>query len=182
LIAQGDKLQFTQDDLQIRGHAIELRVTAEDPANNFLPDTGTLITYKRPQGHGIRVDDGYEEGMDIPVFYDPLLAKLIVHAETRELACKKMIRAIEDFAISGISTTLPFGKFVMEHEAFLSGQFDTKFIENYFRPELLKSELEIEKRIAALLASKLLDKKTGNAQHAGTVAAQKSNWKRRMYG
>ncbi|HMU70860.1 MAG TPA: acetyl-CoA carboxylase biotin carboxylase subunit, partial [Chitinophagales bacterium] len=90
LIAEGKALSFTQDDLRIHGHAIELRVTAEDPTNNFLPDIGKLITYRRPQGHGIRVDDGYEEGMDIPIYYDPLLAKLIVHAQTRELACKKM--------------------------------------------------------------------------------------------
>lgn len=89
LVAEGKPLAFKQEDLRIHGHAIELRVTAEDPTNNFLPDIGKLHTYRRPQGHGVRVDDGYEEGMDIPIYYDPLLSKLIVHAETRDLACKK---------------------------------------------------------------------------------------------
>ena len=153
LIAEGGKLPFKQEDLTIHGHAIEVRVCAEDPANNFLPDIGTLETYKRPQGHGVRVDDGFEQGMKIPVQYDPLLAKLIVHAETRELAMDKMKRAIDDYEISGVETTLSFGKFVMGHPAFRSGNFNTRFIENYFKPEMLKGEMtEIEEMLASVLA------------------------------
>ncbi|MEZ5013026.1 MAG: acetyl-CoA carboxylase biotin carboxylase subunit [Chitinophagales bacterium] len=106
-IAAGEPLGYRQEDLSIRGHAIELRVTAEDPANQFLPDIGTLQTYRRPQGHGVRVDDGYAEGMEIPIYYDPLLAKLIVHADTRADACAKMIRAIDDYIISGVVTNCP---------------------------------------------------------------------------
>lgn len=153
LIAEGGKLPFKQEELTIHGHAIEVRVCAEDPANNFLPDIGTLETYKRPQGHGIRVDDGFEQGMKIPVQYDPLLAKLIVHAETRELAMDKMKRAIDDYEISGVETTLSFGKFVMGHPAFRSGNFNTRFIENYFKPEMLNGEMsEIEEMLASVLA------------------------------
>ncbi|MBC8047781.1 MAG: acetyl-CoA carboxylase biotin carboxylase subunit [Fimbriimonadaceae bacterium] len=178
LIAEGNKLHFTQDDLKINGHAIELRVTAEDSANNFLPDVGKLITYRRPQGHGIRVDDGYEEGMEIPIYYDPLLSKLIVHAETRELACKKMIRAIDDYKITGVATTLPFGKFVMQHEAFLSGNFDTKFIEKYFTPDKLQNINEDEEMIAALFASELHDKKNKtSANNPVHMQEKKSKWK-----
>ncbi len=177
LIAEGKALSFTQDDLRIHGHAIELRVTAEDPTNNFLPDIGKLITYRRPQGHGIRVDDGYEEGMDIPIYYDPLLAKLIVHAQTRELACKKMIRAIQDYQISGVATTLPFGTFVMQHEAFLSGNFDTKFIERYFTPEALQLHDEEASAIAAFLAARLMEsEKSAETQSAIATQTTKSKW------
>src|ERR1044071_5233920 len=91
-VAEGEKLSVKQDELKINGHAVEIRVYAEDPANNFLPDIGTLKTYKRPQGHGIRVDDGFEQGMDIPFYYDPMIAKLICHAETREAAIEKTIQ------------------------------------------------------------------------------------------
>ncbi len=183
LVAEGEKLAFTQDDLRINGHAIELRVTAEDPTNNFLPDIGKLVTYRRPQGHGIRVDDGYEEGMDIPIYYDPLLSKLIVHAETRELACKKMIRAIDDYKISGVATTLPFGKFVMQHDAFLSGKFDTKFIENYFMPEALHNTSEEEARIAALIAAHIMDQSAEkpNTNHQQSVVTATSRWKERRW-
>lgn len=177
LVAEGEELKYKQEDLKIHGHAIELRVTAEDPTNNFLPDIGKLITYRRPQGHGVRVDDGYEEGMDIPIYYDPLLAKLIVHAATRELACKKMIRAIDDYKITGAATTLPFGKFVMQHEAFLSGNFDTKFIENYFKPEMLDSENKEEELIAALMASDLISEMHTTDNKDSVMISQKSKWK-----
>src|SRR6478752_6702634 len=138
-IAEGAKLPFKQDDLKINGHAIEVRVYAEDPANNFLPDIGTLKTYKRPQGHGIRVDDGFEQGMAIPFYYDPMIAKMICTAETREAAIEKMIRAIDEYEITGVETTLGFCNFVMHHEAFRSGNFSTKFVESYFKPEYLKA-------------------------------------------
>jgi acetyl/propionyl-CoA carboxylase alpha subunit len=177
LVAEGHPLAFKQEDLRIHGHAIELRVTAEDPANNFLPDIGKLITYRRPQGHGIRVDDGYEEGMDIPIYYDPLLAKLIVHAQTRELACKKMIRAIQDYQISGVATTLPFGTFVMQHEAFLSGNFDTKFIERYFTPEALHQGDKDAEAIAAFIGAMLMEsERSPEAQSALATSGTTSKW------
>ena len=153
-IAEGEPLPFKQEDLSITGHAIEVRVYAEDPANNFLPDIGTLKTYNRPQGHGIRVDDGFEEGMSIPFYYDPMIAKMICTANNREEAIDKMIRAIDEYEITGVETTLGFCKFVMQHEAFRSGNFDTKFVENYFNPNVLVPiKNEEEELLAALLAS-----------------------------
>ena len=121
-VAEGDKIPFSQEDLHINGHALEIRVYAEDPSNNFLPDIGTLTTYKRPQGPGIRVDDGFEQGMEIPFYYDPMIAKLICHAEDREAAIAKMIRAIEEYEITGLETTLGFCQFVMHHDAFPVGK------------------------------------------------------------
>lgn len=137
-VADGESLSFTQDDLKINGHAIELRICAEDPLNNFLPDIGTLQVYKRPQGAGIRVDDGYEEGMDIPIYYDPMIGKLVAWGANRTEAIARLTRAIEEFRINGIETTLPFGKWAINHEAFVAGQFDTHFIANYYKPELLR--------------------------------------------
>ncbi|HEY9488842.1 MAG TPA: acetyl-CoA carboxylase biotin carboxylase subunit [Chryseosolibacter sp.] len=151
-IASGEKLPFMQEDLTMRGHAIEARVYAEDPANNFLPDIGKLKTYRRPQGHGVRVDDGFEQGMEIPFYYDPMIAKLICHGEDRSEAIGKMIRAIEEYEITGLETTLGFCDFVMKHEAFRSGNFDTNFVEKHFNPSLLKRPAkENEALIAALL-------------------------------
>ena len=153
-IAAGEKLPFTQRDLTINGHAIESRVYAEDPANNFLPDIGKLKTYKRPQGHGIRVDDGFEQGMTIPFYYDPMIAKLICHGANRTEAIQKMIRAIEEFEITGIETTLGFCNFVMKHEAFRAGNFDTNFVETHFTPAMLiKPNDENEALLAAILAA-----------------------------
>ncbi|MBC8475690.1 MAG: acetyl-CoA carboxylase biotin carboxylase subunit [Bacteroidetes bacterium] len=131
-VARGEKLAFTQDDLKINGHALEVRVYAEDPQNNFLPDIGTLEVYKRPTGEGVRVDDGFEEGMEIPIYYDPMISKLIVHAPTREEAIEKMTKAISDYDIVGIKTTLDFCKFTINHAAFKSGDFDTHFVPQYF--------------------------------------------------
>ncbi|MFY8035908.1 MAG: acetyl-CoA carboxylase biotin carboxylase subunit [Cyclobacteriaceae bacterium] len=177
-IAEGEKLPFTQDQLAIHGHAIEVRVCAEDPTNNFLPDIGTLHTYRRPQGHGVRVDDGFEEGMTIPVQYDPLLAKLIVYAETRELAMDKMIRAIADYEITGVATTLGFGSFVMKHEAFRTGNFNTRFIENYFKQEYLQqpADEDLEKVVAALATT--VSASASSSATAQSVARPNSKWRK----
>jgi acetyl-CoA carboxylase biotin carboxylase subunit len=176
-VAEGEKLPFKQEDLKMSGHAVEVRVYAEDPANNFLPDIGTLKTYKRPQGHGIRVDDGFEEGMTIPFYYDPMIAKLIAHAESREAAIEKMIRAIDEYEITGLETTLGFCKFVMKHDAFRSGNFDTRFVENYFKPEVLQPKPDDdEQMIAALLATTLSTEKTLNT--ASATQTKVSLWKK----
>ena len=154
-IARGEKLTFSQEDLKITGHAIELRVYAEDPRTNFLPDIGTLKTYKIPKGIGVRVDDGFEQGMEIPIYYDPMIAKLIVYGSDRAEAIERMIRAIAEYEITGIETTLPFGNFVMRHEAFRSGNFDTQFVGKYFTAESLDENDEMEAMIAAVLAVKI---------------------------
>jgi acetyl/propionyl-CoA carboxylase alpha subunit len=175
-IAKGEELSFKQNDLKINGHAIESRVYAEDPQNNFLPDIGRLDRYVRPEGPGVRVDDGFEEGMDIPIYYDPMIAKLVVHAENRDEARMKMVRAIEEYQISGVKTTLPFCKFVMEHEAFVSGKFDTGFVENHYSPEMLDLFDEDELEIAALMTAYLDDKKLCPGHISGNDSI-KSNWK-----
>ena len=153
-VARGEKLAFSQEDLKINGHAIELRVCAEDPRENFLPSVGLLTTYRPPLSmEHVRVDDGIEEGMEVPIYYDPLLAKLITWGETREEASRRLIDAIDNFEIEGVATTLPFGKFVLQHEAFITGQFDTHFVKHYFTPDKLNNADEAE--IAATLAVKL---------------------------
>jgi len=165
-IARGEKLSFTQEDLKIDGHSIEVRVYAEDPKNNFLPDIGTLEVYKRPTGEGVRVDDGFEEGMEIPIYYDPMIAKLIVHAPTREEAIRKMTKAIEDYDIVGIETTLDFCKFTINHEAFKSGKFDTHFVKQFFsNPEILDKAPEDEQKIAAIMANYFLTEKDSKADY-----------------
>jgi acetyl/propionyl-CoA carboxylase alpha subunit len=176
-VARGEALSFKQEDLKINGHSIELRVYAEDPNNNFLPDIGTLTTYKTPQGPGIRVDDGFEQGMEIPIYYDPMIAKLITHGENRKEAIERMIRAIKEYKITGIESTLPFGRFVMEHEAFVSGNFDTHFVEKYFNSESLNFiDDEEEAKIAAVIAAKLFSKPVKSVSLQNT---EKSNWKMR---
>ncbi len=148
-IARGEKLSLQQDMLQINGHAIELRVYAEDPFNDFLPGTGTLETYQTPKGEGIRLDDGYEQGQEVPIYYDPMLAKLITYGKDRNDAIYKMLQAIRNYHIKGVPTTLPFGEFALNHPAFRSGNFDTGFVKQYFRPELLQEE---EKKLAEVAA------------------------------
>lgn len=151
-VARGEEISFAQEDLKINGHALEVRVYAENPKNNFLPDIGKLITYKRPQGPGVRIDDGYEEGMDIPIHYDPMIGKLITKGATRKEAIDRMSRAIDEFQINGIETTLSFCKYAINHEAFVSGNFDTKFVDNHFTPEVLDGNSEEEEKIAAVMA------------------------------
>jgi len=176
-IARGEPISFKQDELKINGHAVELRVYAEDPANNFLPDIGTLQTYVTPKGPGVRVDDGFEQGMEIPIYYDPMIAKLITYGKDRKEAIERMVRAIEEYQITGITTTLGFGKFVMQHEAFTSGNFDTHFVKKYFEPWVLNSAIQDEALIAAFIMEKLLTEKS--RQTALCVApSQSSGWLR----
>ena len=153
-VARGEELPIQQEDLKINGHAVELRVYAEDSLNDFLPSVGTLEVYQLPVGKNIRVDNGFEEGMEIPIYYDPMLSKLITYGETRAEAIQLMLRAINEYKIEGIHTTLPFGKFVCEHEAFRTGNFDTHFVQQYYSPEALKEQQEEEAKIAALIATK----------------------------
>jgi len=177
-VARGEKLSFTQADLKIQGHSLEVRVYAEDPRNNFLPDIGKLLTYKRPQGLGVRVDDGFEEGMDIPIYYDPMIAKLITFGRDREEAINRMIRAIDDYQIIGVETTLSFCKFVLKHTAFTSGCFDTHFIKDHFSPEMLTAENDEEEMVAALFGAKLMTERNRSAKNEIQESVEfKSKWK-----
>jgi acetyl-CoA carboxylase biotin carboxylase subunit len=176
-VARGEKLSFTQDDLHINGHALEIRVYAEDPANNFLPDIGRLTTYRRPTGPGVRVDDGFEEGMDIPIYYDPMIAKLITHGKDRNEAIARMVRAIDEYEITGCQTTLAFCQWAIQHPAFVSGDFDTHFVKKYFNAQVLMQENETEMAAAALAAVDFMQKQT-KATPMNTPQHSTSNWQR----
>jgi acetyl-CoA carboxylase biotin carboxylase subunit len=182
LIAEGHSLSFSQEDLKIHGHALEIRVYAEDPKNNFLPDIGKLTTYQRPQGPGVRVDDGFEEGMGIPIYYDPMIAKLITHGANRQEAIDRMIRAINEYRITGIQTTLDFCRFALQHEAFVSGQFDTKFVELYFSPEKLEPVFsEEEKEILAALAVEFYEREDRKSHPIEALhQLPTTNWRNRL--
>ncbi len=139
-VARGEQLPKKQEELSIHGHAIEVRVYAEDTLNGFTPDIGKLNRYRIPSGRSVRVDDAFVEGMDIPIFYDPMIAKLVVWGKTREDAINRTIKAIDEYQISGLKTTLDFGKYVMKHEAFRSGNFDTNFVKHYFQDPTIMYE------------------------------------------
>ncbi len=176
-IAEGQTLPITQELLKIHGHAIELRVYAENPANGFLPDIGKLRKLRLPGGPGIRIDAGYEEDMEIPVEYDPLIAKLISHGATREEAISRMHRAIHEFKIEGVQNTLQFGRFVMEDPDFRKGKFDTTFVTQKL-PEILNSPVEDDLAlVAAIIAAKLVEEPVILPKHEKMPT---NNWRRRV--
>lgn len=176
-IARGEQLSFSQDDLRINGHALELRVYAEDPLNNFLPSIGTLSRYEKPEGEGVRVDDGYEQGMTIPIYYDPMIAKLAVHGKDRTEALQKMREAIAAYTIEGVATTLPFGRFVFDHEAFISGHFDTHFVKNYYTPKKIREQQKAKAELAAIMAIHFWQQQQQQLQ---PVENRSTSWKRRL--
>jgi acetyl-CoA carboxylase biotin carboxylase subunit len=176
-VARNEKLSFSQQDLKINGHALEVRVCAEDPANNFLPDIGKLVVYKTPAGPGVRVDDSFEEGMEIQIYYDPMISKLIVHGKDRTEAIAKMLRAMDDYKIVGVETTLDFCKFVLKHPAFVSGKFDTGFINKYFKPEFLTIENPEYADISAIAAAAVFSSQKETTESTGTSPVKKSKWK-----
>ena len=175
-VARGEKLAFSQDDLKIKGHALEVRVYAEDPLENFMPSIGTLSTYKLPVGEGIRVDNGFDEGMEVPIYYDPMISKLITYGKDRAEAIQLMIKAIDNYKVEGVATTLPFGKFVCEHQAFTSGNFDTHFVKNYYSAKKLENQYEEEREIAAMVALQLY---LENKKVVKTPMTISSNWEKR---
>ena len=141
-VARGEALRITQEGLTIHGHAIELRVYAEDVPAGFLPSTGTLAAHIAPEGPGIRVDAGVETGDDISIYYDPMIAKLCAHGMDRTQAIERLRRAIDEYEIQGVETTLDFGRFVLDHPAFVSGKFDTGFVGAHFDAAALEAHTE----------------------------------------
>ncbi len=174
-ITRGNKLNFQQDELSINGHSIEVRVYAENPLNDFLPDVGKLEVYNKPEGEGVRVDDGFEEGMEIPIYYDPMISKLIVHAGTRKDAIIKMTKAINDYDIIGVETTLSFCKYAINHKLFKEGNFDTHFVIHNFKDP--RKILAVDDSIseAAMVAGYFL---TNNPSlDTNYLPGNPSNWK-----
>ena len=157
-VARGETLPKKQEELSINGHAMEVRVYAEDTLNGFTPDIGSLKRYRIPSGQSVRVDDAFVEGMDIPIYYDPMIAKLVVWGKDRNTAIKRTIKAIDEYQISGLKTTLDFGKYVLKHEAFTSGDFDTNFIKHYFGdPTVMYESMEDENEALSHGINKIWD-------------------------
>ncbi|HET7152252.1 MAG TPA: acetyl-CoA carboxylase biotin carboxylase subunit [Candidatus Kapabacteria bacterium] len=174
-IAEGKPLRFTQGDVIQRGWAIECRIIAEDPMNNFLPSTGTIAIGELPEGIGVRNDTAIRAGMEVLPFYDSMLGKLIVHAETREKAVGRTIRALNEFFIAGVSTSIPFCKFVAEHESFKSGQYNTGFVEKYITDDSLKNSDDV---LAAAAAAALFARPSNQN---GVKKHTESNWKKARF-
>ncbi len=135
LVAAGEKLEFSQKSIMMAGHSIECRINAEDPWNDFRPCPGTITDFHLPGGMGVRIDTHCYSGYEVPPNYDSMIAKLIVHAPTREYAIARMLRALDEFVIMGIKTTIPLHKRILQHPLFVKGQYSTKFLEQH--PELL---------------------------------------------
>lgn len=155
-VARNEELEFSQLDLKINGHSIEARVYAEDAFENFLPSINKLEVYREPQGEGIRVDGGFEEGNDIPIYYDPMISKLVVHGENRTAALARMKEALNNYDVKGIESTLDFASFVMNHEAFISGDFDTHFVKKYWSEEAFKEMYKDKTKAGLALIDTLL--------------------------
>lgn len=172
-IAQGEVLRLTQEMLSIQGHAIELRVYAEDVPAGFLPSTGKLAAHIAPQGPGIRVDAGVETGDDISIYYDPMISKLCAHGMDRNQAIERLRRAIDEYTIQGVETTLDFGRFVLDHPAFVSGKFDTGFVSTHFDAARFTAYNEARKAplnwSAATAVLETADH-TADSQHPGTTS------------
>ena len=178
-VARGEKLPLRQEDLVIHGHAIEVRVYAEDARSGFTPDIGTLNKYRRPTGENVRVDDAFEEGMEIPIYYDPMLAKLVVWGPDRQTCIENTINAIDDYQISGVSTTLDFGKFVLQHPSFRSGDFDTNFIQKYLPdPTLLHQELKEEGKALESAIEQIWNREIDLKNRDFSSREISSSWKR----
>ena len=132
LIASGKKLNYSQSDIEVKGHAIECRINAENPEKNFMPCPGTITDLNLPGGNGVRIDTAVYTGYKIPPVYDSMIAKIIVHAENREAAIAKMKSALEECVIDGVDTNIDFLYQILENENFINGDFDTSFIKKEF--------------------------------------------------
>lgn len=170
-VAEGHALTFAQDDLHINGHAIECRIYAEDPSAGFLPGPGTLLVHAPPSGPGVRLDSGVEEGSEIPLHYDPMISKLTTWGATREQAVARMARALDEYEVAGVPTTIGFCRFVMHHEAFVSGAFSTHFVDHHFTPEALQISDDTMRENMAIAAALYVDK----YHHAASQAVGERN-------
>ncbi|WP_263841707.1 acetyl-CoA carboxylase biotin carboxylase subunit [Salinibacter sp.] len=168
-VAQGEALGYTTDDLSINGHAMESRVYAEDPASNFLPDPGPLKRHSAPSGFGVRVDAGVEEGGEVLIHYDPMISKLTTWGRDREAAIDRMIRALDEYEVASMATTIPFCRFAMQHEGFRAGDFTTHFVDEEFDPSALQLEDPERDELAALAAT--LYYAEAQSEEAPTIAA-----------
>jgi acetyl-CoA carboxylase biotin carboxylase subunit len=168
MIAAGEELSLRQDEIKMNGAAIECRISAEDPENNFVPSTGKIIELIEPGGIGVRVDSGIYEGFDIPIYYDPLIAKLLAWAPTRPTAIKRMTRALSEYTIRGVETSIPFHLLVMGHPKFLEGDYDTTFIDKVL------GKIKYEKRDYEVAAISAVLAKLFKKERARVLTPQES--------
>lgn len=183
-VAAGEELGIEQGDLSMTGHSIECRVYAEDPANEFLPDPGPLLRHAPPDGFGIRVDAGVEEGGEVLIHYDPMVSKLTTWGRNRATAIRRMERALDEYAVAGVTTTIPFCRFAMGHEAFRTGDFSTHFVDDHFDPDVLEVDDEDFDRAAAVAAVLFQDQEQDDdapatTQSASDGALTNSPWRHR---
>jgi acetyl-CoA carboxylase biotin carboxylase subunit len=176
-IARGERLPFQQDELHQRGHAIECRVYAEDPDQGFLPSPGRITALRLPGGPGVRDDSGIYEGYEVPVHYDPLLSKLVAWGYSRQDAIRRMRRAVAEYKVLGIKTTLPFFERVLHHPAFLSGDFDTSFVERVFAAEDHARERPVDVAVAAAAIRAYRDRQAARLVTAGSGEGSSPWWR-----
>ncbi len=180
-VAEGKPLPFRQEEVEINGHAIECRIYAEDPQDSFLPSTGTLAKHRIPSGNGIRVDAGVEEGQEVTINYDPMISKLCAFGRDREEAIARMLRALDEYEIAGCRTTIPFCRYVLNHEAFRTGMYDTHFVPDHFSPAGLDSKAEDEWLNVKAIAASLLKIHNGQEEKSSVhyvpdASLRVSNW------
>jgi acetyl-CoA carboxylase biotin carboxylase subunit len=178
-IAAGEPLRLRQEDLRIQGHAIECRIYAEDPFQNFIPSPGVIRGLREPGGPGVRVESGVYQGYEVPVFYDPLISKIVAWGRDRTEAVERMRRALAETVVKGIKTTVPFHRWVMGDPAYMRGQIDTSFIDTHFARRA--EEEGGRDRDVALIAAALrlyLDEPPGSgAARAEAAPARESAWR-----
>jgi len=177
-IARQRQMRYSQDDIQIKGWAIECRINAEDPFNNFLPSTGRISHILLPTGPGVRLDTGVYPGFEVTPYYDSLISKIIVWGETRAEAILRMRRSLEEYRIVGVRTNIPFHQNLMDSTRFIAGQYDTRFVEHKFSMQVAESIRDNQQEIAAIMASIVAHKQ---ARQAATIIQRgerdTSNWK-----
>jgi acetyl-CoA carboxylase biotin carboxylase subunit len=177
-IARGRKMRYAQEDVHLNGWAIECRINAEDPYNQFLPSTGLLTQVIPPTGPGVRVDTGVYSGFEISPYYDSLISKLIVWGETRGAAILRMRRALEEYRITGVKTNIPFHQNIMDSHRFIAGNYDTRFVEERFSMDEAQEGKEAEAHIAAIMAVLVAHRQTQEAsQIVRRGERDASNWK-----
>ena len=181
-IAEGEQLGYGQEDITLRGHAIECRIYAEDPENNFMPAPGNVTSLRQPSGPGVRVDSGIYEGWEIPIYYDSMIAKLVGYGKDRKEAIATLSRALDEYIVDGIKTTLPFFKQILKDPDFISGAIDTGFIDRWLVSESRKeSQVVLTEEaldIAALVATLNYIKEQSPVSASGQSVSVESKWKK----
>jgi acetyl-CoA carboxylase biotin carboxylase subunit len=181
-IAQGEPLPLRQEDVVQRGHAIECRVYAEDPETGFLPSPGRIERLRVPGGPGVRDDSGVYEGWDVPIHYDPLISKLVVWAESREEAIRRMRRAVAEYRVVGIRTTLPLFARVLASPAFIAGDFDTTFLDTGLEPRAAANSRRVEVAVAAAAIRAFEERRAVRVSPGGGAPAWRAAGLREAHG